>query len=264
MVEHRCTQFTPETFASCDNILCMDQYNYEELEYFSKNTGNIKKVQYLRNFDPSSFSNEIDDPICAQLAVYENTYQQCLTSITNYIQKYKSVSGSIDTSALSGESFSNDKNNVIFICPDNLRISPLCEAIFNQTLKTSQSASKFSIFLQGKLYSGNWEEHKCSQVMIDYGKSKGLDFSTHQCNNVFEDILQENDFIIVPTKDLKRKVKAMDRSRSNSKSYKIITLNELTGNKTFSNLAVINSHYTSLDTLFKVCKMAIDEFFTKF
>merc|ERR1739848_324684 len=50
---HQCTQVKEETFDDFVNILCMDNYNFEALEYYAGNSDDMKKVEYLRAYDPS-------------------------------------------------------------------------------------------------------------------------------------------------------------------------------------------------------------------
>lgn len=262
MLDHVCTQFRLETFSNYDKILCMDWQNHDGLRAFAHKTQDLeesmKKVLYLRDFEfPETIDYEIDDPICAQLKVYENTYQQCLNCIVRYLMKFKTGSEEIDTSKLNIESFSPDKKNVVFVCRDNEIISPYCESLFNQTLNSSTvAASKFNISSSGKLYdNSNWNTRSCRPDLVEFGKTNGLDLSTHQSNYIFDDIL-ESDFIIVANEHLKRKFIAMDQSDRKNKKYQIIKLTELTNNQEIKP----NMDYETIHTL---CSLAIQTLFTQ-
>lgn len=198
--KHQCTQFGTELFDEYDHILCMDEMNRDHLAHFSKHVPSaMKKVEYLRSYDENSgCAEEIDDPIGADLSTYESTYQQCLSCIFAYIKSKTpdSQHADIDISKFSKSCFSTSKISVIFICDDNLTLSPLCEAIFNK--KVSQDPHLSERYNQASSVSAKnsgWGD-SCSEKLIKLMEATHeLDLSMHETDHCSTDVFK-NDVVV--------------------------------------------------------------------
>merc|ERR1712179_60070 len=162
MKEHLCTQVSASTFDNYDFILCMDDLNRDYLEEYAgvKAYENMKKVNFLRSFDPNSDETQIDDPIGSDLSTYESTYQQVLSCISQYILDNVRTSPlyqPVDFSKFTRSGFSASKSSVIFVCKDNRFVSPVLEAIFNKKIRNSSNLSeKFNISSSTSISQQEW------------------------------------------------------------------------------------------------------------
>jgi len=229
--EHQCTQFQTDLFDEYDHILCMDTMNRDHLAHFSKNVRSaMKKVEYLRSYDPNSDGVEIDDPIGADLSTYESTYQQCLSCIVEYMESKTAhiKHADINISKFSKNGFSSSKISVIFICDDNLTLSPLCEAIFNKRISEDEYLSeKYNQSSSVRNFSrrnSGWGESCPDKLITLMEETHHLDLSMHE-TDCFSTDVYKND-VVVTIGDKARDKMLMRKAMSNKNEFLLIPLKE--------------------------------------
>jgi len=208
---HRCTQVSSDTFKAYDKILCMDYDNRCQLERYCNDVEQLGKIEYLRSYDSTwqpgvtgyynSNVPEIDDPIGAQAAVYEQVYQQCLACIIAYIKSR--TSQQLNLTSLHTNAWDKNKKSVIFVCRSNTVRSPLCEAIFNQELdKNPELTARFNPAASGGIRV-SWGD-ECPDELVQ----RHPELSEHEASQIYDDVFDNNDIVVCLDAQIADRVRA--------------------------------------------------------
>lgn len=280
MKTHKCTQFETELFEEYDHILCMDGMNMNDLVHYSsrldeggdksirrwacttnstkKSASAMKKVAYLRSYDSNSQEIEIDDPIGADLSTYETTYQQCLSCIFEYIKSktIESQKVDIDISKFSKSGFSSSKVSVIFICVNNLILSPLCEAIFNKKISKDQYLSdNFNLASSVSAKNSGWGR-SCPEKLVKLMEAAhDLDLSMHETDSFSSDVYRND--VVVPLGDSVCEVVGSYSKRAwKSDGFRVIQFGEIMLKEPLFEEA-------NIELLYQKCLQIVDEVIEK-
>jgi protein-tyrosine phosphatase len=84
----RARQFRKADFERYDLILVMDEENYDDLRHLGPSPGQLKKIHYLREFDPAGSSHlEVPDPYYGGSDAFEQVYEVIDRSVRGLIEQ---------------------------------------------------------------------------------------------------------------------------------------------------------------------------------